>query len=463
MSDHDHHHEPPDQPQNLLDAASGGCAESQLLINRRHLLGLSAGLFAWSHMPRHAEAAGTEPRLLIVVLGGALDGLHVAVPLNDYSNYASLRGDLALPKSMLLPFTSEFGLNAAMPKFREMFLTGDAAMVQAIAPPVQISSHFECGYSLESGLPGGGPRSSSTGWMNRLINLLPAGAAVKTDAMHLGPTPFIMAGPAPVLSWSPEVRSFGALDDPLTSLYQRAKSPLAALLEEGLRLNRLAESTAPVDPGQSLLMKSVLGTARLMKDPAGPRIAVLSTGGWDTHATQASVLTAKLGELDACLDAFRIEMDEAAWKTTAVVCVTEMGRRAYVNGTTGTDHGVASVAFLLGGAINGNKVYGSWPGLAKADLVNGASLRATTDMRAVFKGLLQDHLGVPRTLLDTEVFPESQTVAPMQDLLKTPAVASASPARAMAAASAVSGKSTDAAVPRRETAFARFRRANGTS
>ena len=471
MSDHDHDHETPTVPQHLLDAAAEGCAESRALINRRNLLGLSAGLFAWAHMPRHAEAAGTEPRLLIVNLAGALDGLHVAVPLNDYANYTSLRAGLALPKNLLLPFTSEYALNAAMPKFRDVFLAGDAALVQAIAPPLQISSHFECQYNLESGLPGGGPRSCTTGWMNRLLNILPAGAAVKTDAMHVGPTPFILAGPAPVLSWLPGIRSNSTLTDPLTSLYHRAGNPLSVVLGEGERTYRLAESGASgttTPPTASPLMRSFLGTARLLKDPAGPRIAVLSTGGWDTHATQASILTTKLSELDACLDAFRIEMGEAAWKTTAVVCVTEMGRRAYVNGTTGTDHGVASVAFLLGGAITGNKVFGSWPGLANADLVNGASLRATTDMRAVFKGLLQDHLGVPRTLLDTEVFPASQTVAPMQDLLKAPTVASASPALTMAAASSMattssrSARSTETmASPRRQTALARFRRKNG--
>ena len=471
MSDHDHDHETPTVPQHLLDAAAEGCAESRALINRRNLLGLSAGLFAWAHMPRHAEAAGTEPRLLIVNLAGALDGLHVAVPLNDYANYTSLRAGLALPKNLLLPFTSEYALNAAMPKFRDVFLAGDAALVQAIAPPLQISSHFECQYNLESGLPGGGPRSCTTGWMNRLLNILPAGAAVKTDAMHVGPTPFILAGPAPVLSWLPGIRSNSTLTDPLTSLYHRAGNPLSVVLGEGERTYRLAESGASgttTPPTASPLMRSFLGTARLLKDPAGPRIAVLSTGGWDTHATQASILTTKLSELDACLDAFRIEKGEAAWKTTAVVCVTEMGRRAYVNGTTGTDHGVASVAFLLGGAINGNKVFGSWPGLANADLVNGASLRATTDMRAVFKGLLQDHLGVPRTLLDTEVFPASQTIAPMQDLLKAPTVASASPALTMAAASSMattssrSARSTETmASPRRQTALARFRRKNG--
>ncbi|MEI7598421.1 MAG: DUF1501 domain-containing protein [Aestuariivirga sp.] len=276
----------------------------------------------------------------------------------------------------------------------------------------------------------------------------------------------------------PGLRSNPSLTDPLTSLYQRAGSPLSVVFGEGVRIYQLAESGASgttTPSTASVLMRSFLGTARLLKEPAGPRIAVLSTVGWDTHAGQTSILTEKLSELDACLDAFRIEMGEAAWKTTAVVCVTEMGRRAYVNGTSGTDHGVASVAFLLGGAINGNKVFGSWPGLAKADLVNGVSLRATTDMRAVFKGLLQDHLGVPRTLLDTEVFPASQTVAPMQDLLKTPTVASASPvptmavARSMAAAGSTaaarskSARATAKASPRRETALARFRRKNGLS
>lgn len=468
MSDHDHDHETPAVPQHLLDAAAEGCAESRLLINRRNLLGLSAGLFAWAHMPRHAEAAGTEPRLLIVNLAGALDGLHVAVPLNDYSNYTSLRGKLALPKNLLLPFTSEYALNAAMPKFRDMFLAGDAALVQAVAPPLQTSSHFECQYNLESGLPGGGPRSCTTGWMNRLLDILPAGAAVKTDAMHVGPTPFILAGPAPVLSWLPGIRSNPGLTDPLMSLYQRAGSPLMQLLDEGQRISRLAESEASgttVPANVSLLMRSFLGTARLLKDPAGPRIAVLSTGGWDTHAGQTSILSAKLSELDVCLDAFRIEMGEAAWKKTAVICVTEMGRRAYVNGTTGTDHGVASVAFLLGGAINGNKVFGSWPGLAKADLVNGASLRATTDMRAVFKGVLQDHLGVPRNLLDTEIFQESWEVAPMKDLLKTPIKVAASPTAAVSTATAArssSVQSTSVVRPRYRSALARFREVNGT-
>ena len=142
MSDHDHDHDIPPLPQHLIDEAAAGCEESRFLINRRSLLGMSGAFFAWAYMPRHAEAAGTEPRLLIVLLGGGMDGLHVAPPLND-PHYAGLRGDIAFGKNQLLALTSDFGLNPRMPNFKSMFEAGDAAMVQAIAPPLRRRSHFE--------------------------------------------------------------------------------------------------------------------------------------------------------------------------------------------------------------------------------------------------------------------------------------------------------------------------------
>ena len=154
MSDHDHHEAPVNQ--NVVDAAAAGCNESRLLINRRALMGLSASFFAWAHVPRIAKAAepGTEPRLLIVLMRGALDGLHVAVPLND-PNYARLRGNLALNPKALLPLSSDFGLHPALPNFHKMYQAGDAALVHAVAPPLRNRSHFECMHNLEIRASGG--------------------------------------------------------------------------------------------------------------------------------------------------------------------------------------------------------------------------------------------------------------------------------------------------------------------
>lgn len=153
--------------------------------------------------------------------------------------------------------------------------------------------------------------------------------------------------------------------------------------------------------------------------PDGPCIAVLDINGWDTHVDQITILSERLADLDAAMQDFKDNIG-AAWSRTAIVCVTEMGRTAKVNGNAGTDHGDASVAFLLGGAIAGGKVWGDWPGLAENQLTDQRSLKATTDMRTVFKGLLADHLGVPTSILDDYVFPSSKDTPAMKDLLKNP-------------------------------------------
>ena len=423
MSDHDHDHDIPPLPQHLIDEAEAGCEESRFLINRRSLLGMSGAFFAWAYMPRHAEAAGTEPRLLIVLLGGGMDGLHVAPPLND-PYYAGLRGDIAFGKNQLLALTSEFGLNPNMPNLKNMFDAKDAAMVQAIAPPLRRRSHFEGIYNIESGLPGVGARSSTSGWLNRLLQQLPPGRRVKMDALHIGPTPLILAGSEPVLSWTNTPNWTSYLDDPMLKLYQATNPALADLMQRGLKTNNLAlsgttDATKAADKGISAVRINFRAAARMMRDEAGPRIAVLKLDGWDTHIGQTSILSNKLADLDAAMQDLR-EALGSVWNNTAVVCVTEMGRTAAVNGNSGTDHGDASVAFLLGGAIAGGKVWGDWPGLAQSSLTDKRSLRATTDMRTVFKGVLADHLGVPTSILDTVVFPESADAPTMKDLLKNP-------------------------------------------
>ena len=423
MSDHDHDHDIPPLPQHLIDEAEAGCEESRFLINRRSLLGMSGAFFAWAYMPRHAEAAGTEPRLLIVLLGGGMDGLHVAPPLND-PYYAGLRGDIALGQNQLLTLTSEFGLNPNMPNLKNMFDVNDAAMVQAIAPPLRRRSHFEGIYNIESGLPGVGARSSTSGWLNRLLQQLPPGRRVKMDALHIGPTPLILAGSEPVLSWTNTPNWTSYLDDPMLKLYQATNPALADLMQRGLKTNNLAlsgttDATKAADKGISAVRINFRAAARMMRDEAGPRIAVLKLDGWDTHIGQTSILSNKLADLDAAMQDLR-EALGSVWNNTAIVCVTEMGRTAAVNGNSGTDHGDASVAFLLGGAIAGGKVWGDWPGLAQSSLTDKRSLRATTDMRTVFKGVLADHLGVPTSILDTVVFPESTDAPAMKDLLKNP-------------------------------------------
>jgi len=100
-----------------------------------------------------------------------------------------------------------------------------------------------------------------------------------------------------------------------------------------------------------------------------------------------------------------------------MVVATEFGRTARINGTEGTDHGTATVALLLGGAVQGGRVIADWPGLKPASLYQDRDLAPTTDLRAVIKGVLQDHLGLSERVLANTVFPDSTAVRPIQGLL----------------------------------------------
>lgn len=157
--------------------------------------------------------------------------------------------------------------------------------------------------------------------------------------------------------------------------------------------------------------------AQFLVQPAGPQAAVLEVGGWDTHANQANPngpLANGLRQLDNGLAALREGLVASdTWRRTVVAVASEFGREVAVNGTLGTDHGTGGVAFVLGGPVHGGGVVGEWPGLGRSQRYEGRDLRATTDLRAVLKGLLADHLQVATRRLDREVFPGSDKIKPV--------------------------------------------------
>ena len=159
--------------------------------------------------------------------------------------------------------------------------------------------------------------------------------------------------------------------------------------------------------------------ARFLAKPDGPRVGALGYVGWDTHMNEGAAvgqLANLLGALDGAIAAVESGMGEA-WRETAVAVVTEFGRTARINGTDGTDHGTATVAFLAGGALAGGRVIADWPGLKAAQLFEARDLKPTTDLRAVLKGLLRDHLRVEERALAESVFPGSADVQPISGLV----------------------------------------------
>jgi uncharacterized protein (DUF1501 family) len=216
----------------------------------------------------------------------------------------------------------------------------------------------------------------------------------------------------------------------LLDLYRHTDPALARVLEERLGLATIARAGGMDDQqpraagaGQvkAYFAESAGTAAKFLARADGPRIGALAFDGWDTHADEGTMsgrLAMLLGALDGAFAAIETEMKEA-WRETVVAVVTEFGRTARINGTEGTDHGTATVALLAGGALKGGRVVADWPGLKPANLHEGRDLKPTTDLRAVLKGLLKDHLRVDDAALATKVFPDSGAVKPMAGLLAT--------------------------------------------
>src|SRR5204862_4078921 len=135
----------------------------------------------------------------------------------------------------------------------------------------------------------------------------------------------------------------------------------------GLSVDSIAQSSDDQMGGKAAanLRTLALGAARLLATPDGPRIGVLSFDGWDTHfneGRETGRLPKALAGLDGALDTLATGLKDV-WSDTVVVVVTEFGRTAHENGTEGTDHGTATMALLLGGAVKGGRVIADWPGL----------------------------------------------------------------------------------------------------
>ncbi|MBV9345296.1 MAG: DUF1501 domain-containing protein [Gammaproteobacteria bacterium] len=389
-----------------------------------HLALATSGLLA----TRLSFAGGPrgERRLVLVVLRGALDGLAAVPPYAD-PDYARVRGEAALAApggaQGALPLDGFFGLHPALGFLGRCYAARELTVLHALATPYRERSHFDGQDVLENGSPR--PHALQSGWLNRALASLPAPGARATGVALGQNVPLVMRGPAEVASWS--ASRMAALDEEtlqrITDLYA-SDTLLAGRFAEALSTQALAETMPAEAPGPpdyaARYAQVVRAAAGFLRQPAGPRVAVFDTTGWDTHANEGAAegqLAGRLRALDGGLALLREELGPV-WADTAVLLVTEFGRTAAVNGTRGTDHGTGAAAFLVGGAVAGGRVVADWPGLAPRALYEGRDLRPTLDLRAVLKGLLAEGLGVSPRALESDVFPDSTAARALPGLLR---------------------------------------------
>lgn len=384
-----------------------------MLSRRRFLRVAATGAGAMLVAPQIVFAsAATDRRFVFVIQRGAADGLNIVVPYAEPA-YASLRGPLAIDTANTAnaaKLNGTFALHPSLAQMAQMYHAGQALFVHAVASPYRDRSHFDGQNVLETG--GSAPYQVKDGWLNRLVGLV---GATRENAIALAPTvPLALRGTARATSYAPSALP-AASDDLLTrvaALYE-GDAQLRGLWASAMNARGLAGDAsahqAPASVGKL--------AAQFLARADGPRIAMIETGGWDTHSAQNARLANQLKALDTLLAALRDGLGPA-WDRTTVLVATEFGRTAAANGTGGTDHGQASVAMLAGGAVAGGRVLADWPGLRPADLYEQRDLKPTASLDALIAGAAAESLRLDPQRTAAALFAQAGAQRPITGLIR---------------------------------------------
>ena len=360
--------------------------------------------------------------LVCIFLRGGADGLNMIVPHGD-DGYYHHRPTIGIPRpddnraqTRTIDLDGFFGLHPALAPLYALYTAGNMAFVQATGSPDETRSHFEAMDLMERGVAQG----DYTGWLARHLATLDTGNNSVLRAVGIGDMlPASLSGTVSATALQSiadyhllgREENVGEMQSLLQSLYNQNEDMLTAVAQQTFKaidvLSKIdLTSTVPNglayperELGQSLQM-----VAQLIHADVGLEVACVDMGGWDTHVVQGGTEGQQARLMDEVAQSLRAFYEDVQTKLdrVTVVVMSEFGRRVQENGGLGTDHGHGNMMMVLGGGIQGNHVYGQWPGLHNEQLVGPGDLAITTDYRDVLGELIRKRLNNPQT---ADIFP----------------------------------------------------------
>ena len=353
--------------------------------------------------------------LVCVFQRGAMDGLMAVTPLTDQFLKAArptifMEAGAGKP---LIDLDGRFGLHPAMKNFEPLFREKKLAIVHGIGSPNNTRSHFDAQDFMESGTPF--KKGTSSGWLNRAVGLLGHDATPLRAVSITSSLPRSLYGDNPALAinnlqdfaiqmkgnskaTSMVSKSFEDLYDQTSStlLKETGKESFDAMkMLQKTNTKNYQPSNGAIYP-TSALGNSLKQIAQLIKMNVGLEVAFAEHGGCDTHFNQGTdqgVFARNAADLSNSIAAFWTDLGQLQDDVT-LMSMTEFGRTVKQNGTNGTDHGRGSCNFIIGNNVDGGKVHGLVKPLSIDNLEDGRDLAVTTDFRAVFSEVADQHLQI---------------------------------------------------------------------
>ena len=396
---------------------------------------LLPGASGWAY--KNPKGQDRQKKLIVIFLRGGIDGLNVVVPYGDRAYY-DLRPTIAVqpPGQQFgaIDLDGHFGLNPGMQALMPLWQSKTLAFVHASGSPDPSRSHFDAQDYMESGVPG--QKMSSSGWLNRLVAELPSDNS-PVQALSIGPIlPKIFSGPATVAT----VERVGAptktaLDRPavgslFSSMYLARNDYLASAFDEGMSAHKTINdslsqpspemSNADPNAGDKQEQQAANRGAPQPKNFSNfgkqlsnlflkdntVQVAFLDFGGWDTHIKEGNGKGALADKLKVLCQGLADLADGLGdlYGDTTIIVMSEFGRTAKENGNNGTDHGHGNAMWLMGGGIDGGRVYARWGGLANNELHEQRDLPTSTDFRSVLSSTLNNQMHISQASL-AKIFP----------------------------------------------------------
>ena len=399
--------------------------------NRRsflHALGLAgtASLVA-GKLPIYASAptplsnainlSDSDRVLVIIRLKGGNDGLNTVIPQYDYANYAALRPTLKINSANSFALSTDFRMPNYMNALLPLWNTGKMKVVHGVGYPNQNLSHFSSADLWSSAADNGSPLQ--TGVLGRYYE------GIYPDYLLNPPTvpPAIQIGSLSNLLFNGEETGYAfsvANTDQLAQIAQNGTAydmqnlPSCDYGEQLGFMRSVTNSTynyasvinAAYTTGSNEvtypdndISNQFKIVARLIKGFLGTKVYMVTLDGFDTHANQPQRHQQLMTDLTEAVANFYQDLTAGGVaQDVLAMTISEFGRRAQENASSGTDHGAASTMLLFGEGLNGNGFVGTHPDLNNLD--ENGNLQFTTDYRTVYASVLEDWLCIDSNVVN---------------------------------------------------------------
>jgi uncharacterized protein (DUF1501 family) len=357
-------------------------------------------------------ATKKDPVLVVLQLSGGNDYFNTVIPYSD-PRYYDNRPAVGVTADRVIKLNDRIGFHPVMGPFQNLYGQGNVAIIHGVGYHNSPRSHFRSMDIWHTCEP---DKLGTEGWLGRTARELDPRKENVVTAVSFGPSlPRALALQGVPVACVDNLDNFGMLTgiteerqrNKIIDRFSRLYSPTIGsgfvmdyLGQTGLDSLAAADilNVAPgkyssnVEYPDTTLAKKLKGIAQVHTADLGTRIFYCDHGSFDSHSNQVGMHDKLWQDVSQGVEAFFDDLKEqGAGDNVIMLMFSEFGRRVHDNGS-GTDHGAAGVAFMVGQNIKGGE-YGEYPSTAPEDLEQG-DLVPNTDFRGVYSTILENWMGL---------------------------------------------------------------------